>query len=68
MTSEQGMKGHIAVSHTKLVTRIETKKNSMFKEDKRRNWFSNRVVDEWNGPSNRHVKVKSIRRFKRRLD
>ena len=33
----------------------------------RRNWFSNRAVDEWNGLSNHIVSVESTGSFKRRL-
>ena len=33
-----------------------------------RHWFSNRVVDEWNGLSNQVVSAKTIESFKRRLD
>ena len=32
------------------------------------NWFSNRVVDEWNGLSNHIVSVETMGRFERRLD
>ena len=31
-------------------------------------WFSNRVVDEWNGLSNQVVSAKTIGSFKARLD
>ena len=33
-----------------------------------RQWFSNRVVNEWNGLSNQAVCAKTIKSFKRRLD
>ena len=33
-----------------------------------RNWFSNRVADEWNGLSNHVVSGESIESFKIRLD
>ena len=33
-----------------------------------KNWFSNRVVDEWNGLSNQVVSGESVGSFKRRLD
>ena len=33
-----------------------------------RNWFLNRVVDEWNGLSNQVVSVKSLGSFRNRLD
>ena len=39
-----------------------------FREVMRRNWFSYRVVDEWNGLGNHIVGAESIGRFKRRLD
>ena len=32
------------------------------------NWFSNRVVDEWNGRSNYIVSAETMGSFKRRLD
>ena len=31
-----------------------------FRREIERNWFSNRVVDEWNGLSNHIVSVKTI--------
>ena len=41
---------------------------SRFKKDIGKNWFSNRVVDEWNGLSSQVVSAKTIESFKRRLD
>ncbi len=34
----------------------------------RKNWFTNRVVDEWNSFSNHVVSVNTIDTFKNRLD
>ena len=34
----------------------------------RRNWLSNRVVDEWNGLRDQVVSGKSIRGFKTRMN
>ena len=39
-----------------------------FKKEIGRNWFSNRVVDEWNGLSKQVVSAKSLGSFKSRLD
>ena len=33
-----------------------------------KNWFSDRVVDDWNRPSNQVVNAESLGSFKRRLD
>ena len=41
---------------------------SRFKKDTGKNWFSNRVVDEWNGLSSQVVGARTIESFKRRLD
>ena len=45
--------------------------NNLFKLEKLKlgkKWFSNRVVDEWNGPSKHIISAESMGRFKRRLD
>ena len=34
----------------------------------RRNWFSNRVVDEWNRLNNHIVSAQTLGSFKKRLD
>ena len=39
-----------------------------FKKEIGKNWFANRVVDEWNGLSSQVVGAKTIESFKRRLD
>ena len=41
---------------------------SRYKKELGKNWFSNRVVDEWNKVSSQVVGVKTIESFKRRLD
>ena len=43
-------------------------KKFRFKKEIGRNWFSNRVVDEWNGLSNQVVGANTIGSFKNRLD
>ena len=39
-----------------------------YKKEIRKNWFSNRVVDEWNGLSSQVVSGKTIENFKTTLD
>ena len=39
-----------------------------FNKEIRRNWFTNRVVDDWNRLSQQVVSAQTIRSFKRRLD
>ena len=41
---------------------------SRYKKEIGRHWFSNRVVDEWNGLSRQVVSARTIESFKRRLD
>ena len=41
---------------------------SRYKKELGKNWFSNRVVDEWNRLSSQVVGAKTIESFKRRLD
>ena len=41
---------------------------SRFKKELGKNWFANRVVDEWNRLSNQVVSAKTLESFKRRLD
>ena len=41
---------------------------SRYKKELGRNWFSNRVVDEWNRLSSQVVGAKTIESFKRRPD
>ena len=39
-----------------------------YKKEIGKNWFSNRVVGEWNGLSSQVVSARTIESFKRRLD
>ena len=39
-----------------------------YKKEIGRNWFSNRVVDEWNGLNSQVISARTIESFKRRLD
>ena len=39
-----------------------------FRREMGRNWFSNRVVDEWNRLNNHIVDAQTLGSFKRRLD
>ncbi len=41
---------------------------SRFSKDIRKNWFTSRVVDEWNRLSSHVVSTNTIDTFKRRLD
>ena len=41
---------------------------SRYKKELGKNWFSNRVVDEWNRLSSQVVGAETIESFKRRLD
>ena len=41
---------------------------SRYKKEIGKNWFSNRVVDEWNALSGQVVSARTIESFKRRLD
>ena len=63
------------VSETLIVSNQERTRSNGFKLDKwrfnteiGRNWFTNRVVDEWNRLSSQVVSANSIDSFKRRLD
>ena len=39
-----------------------------FRKEIGRNWFTNRVVDEWNGLTAHVINANTIESFKRRLD
>ena len=63
------------VSRILRISNQDRTRNNGFKIDKNRykreigkNWFSNRVVDEWNGLSSQIVSARTIESFKRRLD
>ena len=43
-------------------------KKYRFRKEMSRNWFTNRVVDDWNRLSHQVVSAQTIRRFKRILD
>ncbi len=48
------------------VFRLEPE-NLMFKKETGRNWFSNTVVDDWNGLSNQAVSAEAFGNCKRKL-
>ena len=42
-------------------------RNLRFRKEIGRNWFLNRVVDEWNGFSNHIVSAETMKSFKKRF-
>ena len=72
-----GLRGYNKGDITKVlrVNNQDITRNNGFKQEKfkfrretGRNWFSNKVVDEWNRLNNHIVSIQTLGSFKRRLD